>query len=49
MKKVISLSVLALMLLSVVGCAQKSESEKLADQMKKAGNEMERDINKALK
>ena len=39
--------VLAVMVLGMTGCAQKTESEKLADQLKKAGDQMERDAKKA--
>ena len=38
---------LALSLLTAAGCAQKSETEKLGDQFKKAGKEWERDSKKA--
>jgi len=39
--------VLAVMVLGMTGCAQKTESEKLADQLKKTGDQMERDAKKA--
>ncbi len=35
--------------LVVVGCAQKTETEKLADQFKKTGKEWERDSQKTAK
>ena len=35
--------------LAAVGCAQKTETEKLADQLEKAGKEWERESNKAVK
>ena len=40
-------ALLALSLLTVAGCAQKTETEKLGDQFKKAGKEWERDSKKA--
>ena len=46
MRKAIGL-VLAVMIVGMTGCAQKTESEKLADQLKKAGNQMERDAKRA--
>ena len=48
MKKLIGLALSMMMLLTLVGCAQKSESEKLADQMKKASNEMKEDMHKTF-
>ncbi len=38
---------LVVMAMSVSGCAQKTENEKLADQLKKVSNQMKRDSQKA--
>ena len=46
MKKTIGVF-LVVMALGLAGCAPKTESEKLADQLKKTGNQMERDAKKA--
>ena len=49
MKKMMAWAVLAVMALGFGGCAQKSESEKMMDQMnkdaKKATNQMKKDLN----
>lgn len=49
MKKMLSGILLGVMALTIAGCAQKSDSEKLRDDMKNAGNKMQKDMNSMLK
>ena len=46
--KAVSTLLVLVMALAVSGCAQKSASEQLRDDMKKAGKQMEKDYNKLV-
>ncbi len=49
MRKTFTGIFLLVVVLSISGCAQKSDSEKLRDDMKDAGNKMSKDVNNMLK
>ena len=46
--KIVTLALIFVMASAVSGCAQKSASEQLRDDMKKAGKQMEKDYNKMV-